>query len=76
MDVDSISLLPADEVNRTKMLHFAVVVFEQMWLEHNKIILGGTKPDWNLFGQRMNHRFLQYWSAAISEIESKEENIL
>lgn len=56
--------IPLDEVNRTQLLHFAVLVFERMWMERNKIRLGNSHMELITFAWKINLDNMIYWKAA------------
>lgn len=51
--------------DKEKILHFGVVLFEQMWLMRNKIRIGGEIPNWDAFSNSVNRIRKQYWAAVV-----------
>lgn len=58
--------LPMADSERNKLLHYAVLVFEQMWMTRNRIRLGGNLPDWHSFGASILKLSQSYWEAGLS----------
>lgn len=45
--LDEGNMFPLEPEEKQKMLHFAIIMFEQIWLWRNKIRLGAMMSDWN-----------------------------
>lgn len=52
--------IPLDEVNPSHLIHFALLVFERMWMERNRIRMGKPSPDWHTFSQKINSNSIFY----------------
>lgn len=54
-----------DDSDKLKCLHFAVIMFEQLWSIRNKVRMGGMIPYWKEASDRMNRTLFKYWSASL-----------
>lgn len=64
--LDAGNLFPMDVADKNKMLHYAVIVFEQMWLVRNQIRFGKCIPDWQKFSDSILKLSHAYWDARVS----------
>lgn len=59
--LDDGNLLPIDGETKDRVLHFAAVCFEQMWLQRNRLRLGGGPINWNSFAKSISRLADLYW---------------
>lgn len=64
--LDENNCFDVDQEEKTKILIFAAILFDQLWLWRNKIRLGATIPNWNLVAAQMRRLLFQHWNAAQS----------
>lgn len=52
-----------DEADKGQLPHFAIIVFEQLWMIRNRVRLGGLLPNWSDVSQLVNKTLTRYWQA-------------
>lgn len=54
------------------MLHYTVLTFEQMWMARNRIRMGKFgQPNREELAKRLNLLLQTYWSAAVSQLNTR-----
>lgn len=64
--LDNNNYFPIATDEKDKMLHFAILLFEQLWMWRNKIRLGAPPPKWDNIAKLVVNQIPQYWRAGQS----------